>query len=157
MSCVDAAIAKMDSEKKAKSKNKVDWTGSPVQKYQPFKNKKGSFGENLYAIVSGGTVLHKDGSDVFYGESKVEVKTCFQNTSEDFWFNQIKPNKGWNKLAFVFVWPNRVEIWEINKNEIVLGEDIDENSSSNGFSWRAKDSSRLSESANWKRIYAEEM
>lgn len=139
-------------ENKSKDKSKISWINSPLAPIKENKNAVGDFGEYLYKNVLGNSAtVIKKGHDVYVSDgSKVEVKTAFQGKSGSFFFNQIYADKDWNKIAFVFVKPNEVEIWECNRNDLDFDVDFVLN---NGYSWNKKDSSKLSQK--WKKIYCE--
>tara|TARA_Y100000034_G_C6777503_1_gene347256 strand:+ start:170 stop:673 length:504 start_codon:yes stop_codon:yes gene_type:complete len=142
--------------------SKVDWSNSP---YLPTKlegkNAVGDFGENLiYSIYEERGIeceIIKKGYDVLVGDKKVEVKTSFQNKSKAFFFNQIKEVdeetgklKDWDHLAFVFVRPQSIEVWECKKPE-KLHEHFTKN---NGWAWRKLSSDSLCKKT-WVRTYLE--
>ena len=122
------------------------------------KNAVGDFGENLVhewhkerGVTS---AIIKKGHDVHSGEKKIEVKTAFESRMGTFWFNQIyyaDPKTGvtkdWDCLIFVFVYPDRVELWEIERPE----NPEDHFNWNNGWSWQKKGSEKLDQSK-WKMI-----
>ena len=99
----------------------------------------------------------KKGHDVIAGSKKIEVKTAFKGKSGSFFFNQIyyehqetSAVKDWDHLAFVFVSPERIEIWECERpNEPKLYF-----TKNNGWSWRKNNSCKLE--SIWKCIHSED-
>jgi hypothetical protein len=154
MSNVINALNEVIKSKSSNKKPKVDWSNSPLLPIKSDKNNcsAGDFGEILYKNVIGpSATVVKKGHDVYVDDgSKVEVKTAFQGKDGSFFFNQIYSEKDWNKIAFVFVKPNAVEIWECDRNNLNFDVDFFDN---NGYAWRKSSSSKLSSA--WKKIYSE--
>jgi len=140
--------------------SKVDWSNSRYLSTKlEGKNAVGDFGENLIKNIYKRRGIEceiiKKGYDVLVGDRKVEVKTSFQNKNKAFFFNQIKEVdeetgklKDWDHLAFVFVRPQSIEVWECKKPE-KLHEHFKKN---NGWSWRKSSSSGLCKKT-WTRTY----
>lgn len=150
ISSLNETIASKSSKKK---KVKVDWSNSPLLTIKNMKNSVGDFGETLYKNVIGvsATVVKKEHDVYVEGGVKVEVKTAFQDhQSGNFWFNQIKEHKDWNKIVFVFVKPREVEIWECDRDKLNFSVDFFAN---NHWSWKKNSSSKLSSA--WTKIYNE--
>ena len=143
---------------------KVDWSGSPFLRVKDLgKNAVGGFGENLYATIqeslgNSAQVVRAE-HDVLVSTSggfkKVEVKTAFQSKSKSFFFNQIRLNhdkteapKDWDTLAFIFVEPHKIEVWEIDRANLNAREEFKWN---NGWSWNRRSSQLLS--STWRKIY----
>jgi len=144
--------------------SKVSWVGSPFQEVKSLgKNSVAAFGEHLYSEYQksqglDSKVVRCEHDVLVSGNKKVEIKTAFQNKSGGFFFNQIRyhlphdhdragEEKNWDTLAFVFVKPYRVEIWECPRppdpeNHFVWNND---------YSWNKKDSDRLQ--SNWTCVY----
>jgi hypothetical protein len=108
----------------------------------------GKFGEEVYAAVTGGQRVNQDGYDVLASNGdKVEVKTSFLTSNNNYWVNQIYYErnscaKDWTHLAIVLIGLDFIEIWEAERpseNTWI------ESSSQNGYQWRGKDSSELPE------------
>jgi hypothetical protein len=152
MSNVINALNEVIKSKSSNKKPKVDWSNSPLLPIKRDKNSIGDFGEILYKNVIGSSAtVVKKGHDVYVDDgSKVEVKTAFQNTGGSFFFNQIKSEKDWNKIAFVFVKPNEIEIWECHRNNLNFDVDFIHN---NGYAWNKSSSSKLSSA--WTKVYSE--
>lgn len=153
MSLVISSLNETIASKSSSKKNiKVDWSNSPLLPIKNMKNSIGDFGETLYKNVIGiSATVVKKGHDVYVeGGVKVEVKTALQNTSGSFFFNQIYDNKDWNKIAFVFVKPNEIQIWECDRDKLDFNVDFIHN---NGYAWNKSDSSKLSSA--WIMIYSE--
>ncbi len=152
MSNVINALNEVVESKSSNKKPKIDWSNSPLLPIKRDKNSIGDFGEILYKNVIGSSAtVVKKGHDVYVDDgSKVEVKTAFQNTGGSFFFNQIKSEKDWNKIAFVFVKPNAVEIWECDRSNLNLDVEFRLN---NGYAWNKGSPSKLSPA--WKKIYSE--
>jgi hypothetical protein len=111
---------------------KIDWSDSPFLDVKKLgKNSVAAFGEHLYdqqqkRMGLKSKVVRVE-HDVIVGQNKkTEVKTAFQNKAGTFFFNQIRyflpedheragEQKDWNHLAFVFVKPHSVEIWECER------------------------------------------
>ena len=153
MSLVISSLNETIASKSSSKKNiKVDWSNSPLLPIKNMKNSIGDFGETLYKNVIGvSATVVKKGHDVYVeGGAKVEVKTAFQNTGGTFFFNQIYSNKDWNKIAFIFVKPNEIQIWECDRDKLDFNVDFIHN---NGYAWNKSDSSKLSSA--WTKIYSE--
>jgi hypothetical protein len=152
MSIVMDTLNEVIKSKSSNKKPKVDWSNSQLLPIKRDKNSIGDFGEILYKNVIGSSAtVVKKGHDVYVHDgSKVEVKTAFQNTGGSFFFNQIKSEKDWNKIAFVFVKPNQVEIWECDRNNLNFNVDFIHN---NGYAWNKSSSSKLSSA--WTMVYNE--
>ncbi len=129
------------------SKSKVDWSKS---KFLPIKNSnnqaKGKFGEFVIKEVYNGTRVNSNGYDVETPDGwKVEVKTAFQGANEGFWFNQIydtknfpqKINKDFTHLAFVFVFPDEIKAFILERPED-LYDYFSTGSTGNGFELKGK-------------------
>ena len=142
--------------------SKVDWSNSPYLSTKlEGKNAVGDFGENLikniYEQRGIKCEIIKKGYDVLVGDKKVEVKTSFQNKGKSFFFNQIKEVdedtgklKDWDHLAFVFVRPQSIEVWECKK-PAKLCEHFKAN---NGWSWRKPTTDSLCRKT-WTRTFLE--
>ena len=112
---------------------KIDWGDSPFLEIKELgKNSVGGFGEHLYnqyqkqIQINQSKVVRVEHDVIVNQNKKVEVKTAFQNKSGGFFFNQIRyhlpedheragEQKDWTHLAFVFIRPHRVEIWECER------------------------------------------
>jgi len=152
MSIIIDSLNEVIESKSSKNNIKVDWSNSPLLPIKNKKNSIGDFGETLYKNVLGSSAsIVKKGHDIYVSDgSKVEVKTAFQNTGNSFFFNQIYSEKDWNKIAFVFVKPNEVEIWECDRNNLNFDVDFIHN---NGYAWNKSSSSKLSSA--WTKVYSE--
>jgi hypothetical protein len=126
------------------------------------KNAVGDFGEhcvnNLYNSLGVESSIVKKGHDVIAGQKKIEVKTAFRGKGGSFFFNQIyyehqetSAVKDWDHLAFVFVSPNRIEIWECRRPD----DPSLHFTKNNGWAWN-KNSSRKLENI-WKCIHSEDV
>ena len=146
----------------ARRLSKTDWGTSPFLKVRNAgKNAVGDFGEycvrNYYNSIGVKSQIVKKGHDVIAGSKKIEVKTAFKNKGGSFFFNQIyyehqetSTVKDWDHLAFVFVSPERIEIWECerpNEPELYFRKN-------NGWSWRKNNSCKLE--SIWKCIHSED-
>lgn len=143
--------------------SKVDWNKSPLKEVKMGgKNAVGDYGEhvvkNYYRDAGIDSLIIKKGHDVLAGTKKIEVKTAFQGKAGSFFFNQIyyvDPNTGvdkdWTHLAFVFVRPDSVEIWECERPP----NPEEHFNINNGWSWNKNDPKKLT--SIWKKIYSEEI
>tara|TARA_R110001583_G_scaffold159508_1_gene311339 strand:- start:351 stop:857 length:507 start_codon:yes stop_codon:yes gene_type:complete len=143
-----------------RSVSKVDWTGSPFIKTKlEGKNAVGDFGENLiknlYESQGKEAEIIKKGHDVLADNKKIEVKTAFQNKAKGFFFNQIyyekyveNEIKDWDHLAFVFVSPFSIEVWECKRPKAPEEHFI----KNNGWAWHKNSPSRLC-GKTWKKTY----
>lgn len=148
---------------RGRTQSKIDWSSSPFGKVKRAgKNAVGDFGEhcvnNLYNSLGIESRVVKKGHDVLAGEKKIEVKTAFQNKQGSFFFNQIYYEhqetsvvKDWDYLAFVFVSPNRIEIWECERPD----DPSLHFTKNNGWAWNKNNSCKLRDI--WKCIYAEDV
>tara|TARA_R110001583_G_scaffold25238_1_gene91502 strand:+ start:1106 stop:2485 length:1380 start_codon:yes stop_codon:yes gene_type:complete len=158
---VTEAIQAVKNEVK---EGKISWEDSPFQEVKSLgKNSVAAFGEHLYNEYQKSVGLKSKvvrcEHDVLVSDSKkIEIKTAFQNKNGTFFFNQIRyhlpamheragEEKNWDTLAFVFVKPHRVEIWECPRpqdpeNHFVWNND---------YSWNKKDSDKLN--SNWTCVY----
>jgi len=145
-------------------KGKINWDGSPFREVKDLgKNSVAAFGEHLYdqqqkRMGLKSKVVRREHDVLVSGNKKVEVKTAFQNKSGRFFFNQIRyhlPNdhdragqeKDWDTLAFVFVKPYGIEIWETPRPK----NPEHHFNWNNDYSWNRKDSHLLQ--PNWRKIY----
>jgi hypothetical protein len=155
---VDSIISSAMQRALDRPKGKVDWSQSPYRDVKGEKNAVGDFGEYVYQGW-----CNKEGDlaeivrkyhDVKTVTKKTEVKTAFQNKSGTFFFNQIyyhNPETGeekdWDTLAFVFVWPHRVEVWECSRPE----NPDEEFGKNNGYCWNKSSPNSLSKI--WTKVY----
>jgi hypothetical protein len=148
---------------RARSPSKTDWLNSPFLEVKLAGiTAVGDFGEfcvkNHYKSLGVDSRLVKNQHDVLAGTKKIEVKTAFQGKQGSFFFNQIYyesqetgVTKDWTHLAFVFVRPNRIEIWECERPDdpsLYFRKN-------NGWSWNKNDPRKLGEI--WKCIYTEDV
>jgi len=143
--------------------SKIDWSSSPLNAVKMAgKNAVGDFGEhcvrNFYDSIGVESQIIKKGHDVVAGSKKIEVKTAFQNKGGSYFFNQIyyehqetSAVKDWDHLAFVFVSPNRIEIWECKRPD----NPSLHFTKNNGWAWNKNSSHKLENI--WKCIYSEDV
>lgn len=148
---------------RARPPSKTDWSNSPFLKVKMAgKNAVGDFGEfcvkNYYESLGVKSKIVKKGHDVIAGQKKIEVKTAFRGKGGSFFFNQIYYEnqetfavKDWDHLAFVFVSPERIEIWECERPD----EPSRHFTKNNGWSWNKNDPRKLGNI--WKCIYTEDV
>lgn len=135
--------------------SKVDWSNSPFLPVKNAgKNAVGDFGEHAYHLlgIKGGNLssIVKKGHDVLVGNKKVEVKTSFQNKQGRFSFNQLYEHKDFTHIAFVFVWPNKIEVWECQR-PIKFQQYFTAN---NGWMWSGSSPSKLDKTI-WTKTHEE--
>jgi hypothetical protein len=138
---------------------KVDWSNSAFRKVKKEgKNAVADFGEFLYEEFSNqagdAAKIIRKGHDVRTTKKKTEVKTAFKNKGGTYFFNQIYYKdaqtgkvKDWDTLAFVFVSPNKVEIYECPR-PTDPSQDFRWN---NGWSWNRSSPKSLSDK--WTKVY----
>jgi hypothetical protein len=108
---------------------KKGWEGSPLVSITRLNNQhKGSLGTSVVKQVmeaAGETCkVISDRGDLDTSKGRSEVKfataTYTSNSSESFWWNQVRPKQeGWDYLHLVGFARDRVLVWELTKEEFL--------------------------------------
>ena len=113
---------------KLPSSVKTGWEDSNIA---ALANQSGQFKSKLGAEIVQTSLAEKgiscfitDNGNLNFGSKYVsEIRTAFasiQNNRKSFWFNQIRPKvENWTHLHLVCVHPEKVEIYEYTKEEIL--------------------------------------
>ena len=113
---------------------KKGWEGSPLVSITRLNNQhKGSLGTSVVKQVmeaAGETCkVISDRGDLDTSKGRSEVKfataTYTSNSSESFWWNQVRPKQeGWEYLHLVGICRDRVMVWELTKEQFMSLTDI---------------------------------